>query len=402
MSVRLKLMLVAFAIFLIAIAVIEGTRPTPINWSETFRFDQSHPFATKIFYEELNQTFFPKTTISRIDEPLYEYFEKRKKHKNTLFLFVGDYFDVQGPAFQKLYQFVKDGNTAFIAARFHSNDISEILKVQTTNFYPSDCGLSFEATKEKTKISVYSYGEVIKYPRVEQNYVFNNLPKEAEILGNYHIEDVEIPNFARVRVGEGEFLFHTEPKIFTNYFMLKSGSFRNAYHAIKYVPQPITILWYDGLKNLNYEGTPLRVILQNPALRWSWYIILLSLFILLIFRTRREQRPIPIIEKPKNRSVEFAQTIASLYYERGTPLNLIQKKIEHFLFRLRKNAHVTTDDLTDAQFIKYLSIRSGIKEDELLKEFKQIERLKKLQNADEQMLKSVNHTLNQLMHKLQI
>ena len=52
--------------------------------------------------------------------------------------------------------------------------------------------------------------------------------------------------------------------------------------------------------------------MSQPALRITWRLMLLGLLLYLIFKGKREQRIIPIIKKPENTTVEFAQSISSV------------------------------------------------------------------------------------------
>ena len=61
--------------------------------------------------------------------------------------------------------------------------------------------------------------------------------------------------------------------------------------------------------------TPLRVILQYPALKWALYLLLAGALCYVLFRARREQRPIPVIHPPENKMLEFIATVSSLYYK---------------------------------------------------------------------------------------
>ena len=75
------------------------------------------------------------------------------------------------------------------------------------------------------------------------------------------------------------------------------------------------------------SDSPLRFILSQPALKWAWYLLLAGVLIFIIFNLRRTQRPIPILPKNLNTSVEFVKTIGNLYYQEGDIRNLIDKKI---------------------------------------------------------------------------
>ena len=60
------------------------------------------------------------------------------------------------------------------------------------------------------------------------------------------------------------------------------------------------------------EETPLRFWLQNEPLRWAAYLTIAGLLLFCVFYARRRQRVIPVVEEPKNRSLEFVKLIGTL------------------------------------------------------------------------------------------
>src|SRR5690606_10183509 len=138
---------------------------------------------------------------------------------------------------------------------------------------------------------------------------------------------VAVPNFIKVKHGKGVVFLHLEPEVFTNYYLLQKETFPVVYHSLQYLGDR-QIVWYDGRSHIKQETTPLRFILSDRALSSAWYLLLIALLFYLIFKSKREQRAVPIVEPEPNLSIAFAKTIGSLYYENGAPGNMVVKKIE--------------------------------------------------------------------------
>jgi hypothetical protein len=179
-------------------------------------------------------------------------------------------------------------------------------------------------------------------------------------------DDIEVthPNFIKVNFGEnnGQFIIHSNPFAFTNYHLLDDKE-DYAAAVLSYLPKQ-QIIWDNNYKSGRKVITsPLRYILQNTALKWVFYISMFSLILFVIFRGKRTQRIIPVIDKLENATVDFTRTIGELYYQHGDYTNIIEKKIQYFLEFIRTHYYLDTNQLSPG-FIEKLAIKStNTKED---------------------------------------
>ena len=102
----------------------------------------------------------------------------------------------------------------------------------------------------------------------------------------------------------------------------------------------------------------MRYILKQPALKWAWFMALISLLFFMVFNAKRKQRIVKVIKPLENTTVAFTKTIGNLYYETKDHDNLIDKKITYFLEYIRRVYYLDTQ-LLDQKFIKFLSLKSG-------------------------------------------
>ena len=74
-----------------------------------------------------------------------------------------------------------------------------------------------------------------------------------------------------------------------------------------------------------------RQILQSQALKWAFYMTLISLILFVIFRGKRTQRIIPVIDPLKNATLDFTKTIGDLYYQpvSYTHLDVYKRQLQH-------------------------------------------------------------------------
>lgn len=135
-----------------------------------------------------------------------------------------------------------------------------------------------------------------------------------------HLSDDEDEIIAlRVPRGEGYIYLITTYAPFTNYCLANSRNFQYASDFTSLLPSDFFWLsnyYYippGGQEETERESnSPLQFIVSNPPLRWAWYLLLISLFLFLIFRTQRRQRVIPVITARKNQSLEFAKSLGIL------------------------------------------------------------------------------------------
>jgi hypothetical protein len=102
----------------------------------------------------------------------------------------------------------------------------------------------------------------------------------------------------------------------------------------------------------------MRFVLTQTSLKWAYYLAVLGILVFVLFRGKREQRIIPVIEPLKNSSVEFAQAVGSLYHQNKDYTDLVNKKINYFLAYLRSRYHIDTGTLSE-KTIEVLASRAG-------------------------------------------
>jgi hypothetical protein len=131
--------------------------------------------------------------------------------------------------------------------------------------------------------------------------------------------------------------------------------------ALSYLKNNKNLYW-DTYYTQGSEGSesPMRVFLDNPNLRWAFYIAAFSLLIFVLYEMKRRQRIIPVIPPLNNTSVEFAGIVGQVYYEQRNNGNIAQKKAAYFLEHIRAGYHLRTQ-VFDEEFITALSQKSGSK-----------------------------------------
>ena len=99
--------------------------------------------------------------------------------------------------------------------------------------------------------------------------------------------------------------------------------------------------------------------MSQPALKWAYFITITALLIYLIFEGKRRQRVIPTIKFTQNTSLQFVETIGSLYHNQKDHKSIAEKKITHLLAYIRTKFYLKTTEI-DQEFRNELSYKSGM------------------------------------------
>lgn len=395
MKSNFKLGIVLLLAVLVITALIQASQKENIDWRRTYNPKDKIPYGTFVLKKELKTILGARTKITAVQESLYTFLETNKTQKKEAIVFVGDVFSNGKAANQKIMEFVQNGGVLFAAANEFESDFLDSLGIGYTAINEYKAGLSLKEKQSRLYLSKNRQEAV--FDKLQIPKLFDELPsKDVTILGFVKKENLSLPNFIRINMGKGSLLLHLEPDVFTNYYLLQEKTFPIAAESLQYL-RGKDIIWFDGLYDLEKEQTPLRFILSDRALKSAWYLLLLALILYLVFKSKREQRAVPIIEPEPNLSVDFAKTIGSLYYENGHPGNMILKKVEYFLFDLRKTYHVDTNDLSDKKMINSLSQRTGIPKEEVIQFMEQIRSIKEQGNLEN--LKNTYHLIEQFKLK---
>ncbi|TCK66669.1 uncharacterized protein DUF4350 [Winogradskyella wandonensis] len=357
MDKRSKIALYAIGAVILLLMIAEVAKPKPLNWRDSYSAADKIPLGCYVLYNEL-ETFSDGDVLENT-ESLYLYLKTidSLEAKKSLFIING-YVSLTEQDANAIIDFVDHGNTVFLSSKGLYGILRDTLNLNITldytNFYKKPSYNSFTSPNQSENKTLYK--DVI-----ENAYITSLDTLNTTVLGTMMDEDESesFPNFIKTKFGEkgGSFYIHTNPYAFTNYHLLNENE-NYAATVLSYLPKQ-QIIW----DNYNKSGkkvitSPLRYILTNPALKWAFYISLFSLILFVIFKGKRTQRIIPVVEKLENSTVEFTQTIGELYYQHGDYSNIIAKKIQYFLEFIRTKYFLNTTNL-NSSFIEKLALKSS-------------------------------------------
>ncbi|GAC1453165.1 MAG: hypothetical protein NVSMB7_15900 [Chitinophagaceae bacterium] len=380
--------IIAFVLLLSLYVVTEINRPRPLDWTESLSKDKKTPYGAYILYHELKD-IFPDAGISSYRQPVYNQLNDFTGF-NTAYLLIEPAAEIEKSDVTELLHYVGTGNYAFIAAEQFSKPLMDSLKFNTERRFDM-------AGKDSATINFNNPAL-----RADTNYGFTSMTlggyfsridtMQSVVLGSNHHKDV---NFIKIPYGEGAFFIHTAPLCFSNYFMLTAGNVSYTAKALSYLPRRIKQVYWDEYYKLGPEGSgnPFRFILASRWLKWAFRISLLTIFLFIFFEMKRRQRVIPVIEPPRNSTLDFVQTVGSVYFNQHDNKNIALKKINYFMEFVRSVFYLNTSQVND-EFIQLLAKKSGVGENETRQLVHLIYEINESQQITDQLLVHLSNQID--------
>lgn len=166
-------------------------------------------------------------------------------------------------------------------------------------------------------------------------------------------------NFLKAPFKKGTIILHSQPEMFTNFFLLEQSNATYTAALLSYINNGENLYWDNYYKSgKTIDVSPLRVLLQNRSFKWAYYFVLFGILIYIFFEGKRKQRSIPIIKPLENKTFLYTQTVAEMYLEQREYQALAQKQIALFLEYIRTKLRLTTEKI-DNRFLQAVAERSG-------------------------------------------
>lgn len=341
------------------------------NWYENYESKSKQPYGLA-FIRELLPSYFPGSNIQinkkkKLSEVLGE-------KDSTLYLFIGETHYLNSADQEALQTFIKNGGTAFVSSNnFPYSLLSDAYTspcVESLNYLYNDLeevGMNFyHSALKRNQNYKFRYREknqdrVYYWKSLDVNAVCE-LEKNITPLGYLESDDLYI-NFFRMSIGKGVVYFHSNPIIFTNYFITKKENLPYVDGVMSHLYAK-NIIWDEKSKvplysNESGAGSPLYYILQQPSLKYAWWLFLFGVLLYLIFAAKRKQREIPVLEKKNNTSLEYVRMVAALHFQNGNHLDIARKKMKYF-FHFVRNRYGIHLALDQAHSIELLSQKSNV------------------------------------------
>ncbi|WP_449388559.1 hypothetical protein [Chryseobacterium lineare] len=382
MKKTFKIYAVIFIVVMIILALFEVNKTESTDWRKNFDINQKSPFGLFVFNREINTLF--KNKVKKIEQTPYDYYQSEKEIHNILV--IEEEIDKQ--SWNKILDEVSKGSDAMLIVSEMPKDISDSI-----GFYDSQ--ISFE-DENVLKLTDKTYqNDFIHLDKFPSGRGFTYIKKGVEVLGKtVEKNNSDQANFIKITFGKGNIYVHCEPLFVTNYYLLKRGNVKYTQDVFSYLKDRETVWFVES--DAKVSQFFLRFILSHPALKYAWWILLGGLVLFIFFNAKRKQRIVPIIEPLKNTSVDFVKSIGNLYLQEGDFHDMMAKKAQYFLNKVRMDLLIDTQHL-DEEFAKKLHLKTG-KPVEMIAEALNL--IKKAQDPYAQVMKEDLAKMNKLLDEI--
>lgn len=290
---------------------------------------------------------------------------------------IGHVYVVMSPAVRayeaeaaNMLSYVKEGNSLLLmtdeiseelAETFGFRIINELENIAYTNrFEMLDTRLTTMDSSNRSHQSFSYY----YYPLLHKISASNRYDTVQTIAVNSQNQ----PAVMRMPIGSGQLIIVTNARALGNYFLLTGSNYHYLEEILSYLPNDPARLTWDAFYQRNTARPPedyslLDALLAIPALRWSFWILIVLAALWVFSNLRRKQKMIPVLQPNTNTTVSFIQTIAQLYFNKQDHANIGRKMSAHFLDLLR-NKYYMPRNITSAEWASVLSQKTGLAEED--------------------------------------
>ncbi len=374
--------------------------PERYDWSETYETENTEekvkkPYDISIIHQMLN-TYFPEKEMKTIEESLVNTLPLEEgTHANYVFIGKRPYYD--SVKLDRILDFAGIGNSVFISSRSLPKGLMTKIKevhcgqdVEEQNYDFDEVGNLFDErlsgggyqkfADTSTWVN-YSHNDLYidkpisykyKHRYGKQLYYWDYFDEDAFCNGMLDYAELSFlephrVNFIKVPYLRGFVYLHTTPLMFTDVQMVREEAYASAGKVFSHLPEGD--IYWDNVSRVqagegnfpgrNSDWTPYQYMLSQPALKWAWYTLLAMFGFYLLFRAKRKQRVIPVLEKNTNTSLEFIKTVGRLYFLQNDHRKLAGQKMKLFLAYVRDHYSIPTQNI-DSDMKQRLANKSEI------------------------------------------
>ena len=374
------------SIFIIIYITVQLLSPKSHNWSISLSHADKDPYGTFVIGELLPTNF---SSIEITSNTFYELLKEQDKKHDILSFSTS--LNLGKEDTEALLEYISKGNTALLSAHYFYGTLADTLNLNTIDYLFDNDNI----IDQRDSISLHLSNPIMdtlinyKYRKDNVHNYFNAYDTMRTTIVSRN--DLGEPVTLKISIGQGALILNSTPMAFSNINMLLGENYNFASNTLSYLTQP-NLLWTEFYHLGRMEArTPLRFILTQEPLAWAYYIIVISILLLILFESKRKQRVIPIIPPLQNTSLEFVSTIGNLYYQQADHKNIAEKKIIFFFETLRsqynlepplnnnvssmakKTGNNESDTSALLKLIEQIKTKSSISSEELISLNKKIE-----------------------------
>jgi len=360
-------------ILLLAFYLTKGSS-AKYKWHESYNTAGVQPYDLQYLHRVLRDSRSDTANFKTIDARLKEDLKITDK-KCEAYVYVGGGFMLDTTDLNHLLKFVAQGNKAFISSESVPYDLMFYLDQQDEcpdlywkgyNYMRSDT-IQVDMGHRKLTGPYSGFYKKKKSKVLSKNWYHFPLEyicpetEQFKPVGTIEFSDSSdsFCNMVEIKYGGGVFYLHTNPLLFTNYWFTKDLGYKYSKAALAYLNSTDVIYWDNFNRtprltgrgesdrpNLDHKG-PLQYLLAQKSFAWAYATLAALALLYILFTAKRKQRWIPVKVPNKNTSLEFIETIGSLYFLQNNHRKLAGKKIKLFEAHIHSRFGIQPNERAD-------------------------------------------------------
>lgn len=379
---------------------------TTDNWEFTYDPEDKGPYGTYMLKELLDTTGMFGNFL-QLEEELEETLED-DPDINDIYFFVGGTNHLTDSSTTYLMEFVEEGNTAFIATEYFPDALLDQI------CYDRDWVFK-DPLEDSTQYYKFLHPN-FKGKRYQFDLIYNNRPAlknwyyfdttafvldrddQLSVLGASSKDDF---NFIKIKYGEGYLFMHSNPYVFTNIMMMKRDGFQYAENVLRHIP-PGRVQWDKYNLRYHYSGgnsdsnngsgggeervSQLQFIINNPPLLWAFLVLLGGAILFALFKGKRMQKVIPATQSKENTSLQYVNTLSSLYLQEKKHNKLVKLKEKTFLNFIAEHYFIQSGNKPNDKFFQKVAAKSHVPKEKIVDIFKSFDKLERMPEVTDNAL----------------
>ncbi len=389
------------AFYVCLILLVAYLMPVEKNWQESYSQKHNWPYGAEVT-RAVWQDLFPQSIITEADLPIWNTMRDNEFTSKQLYVIFDRQISFDSLDRSSLLDFVYTGNSAFIVSDRLDSGLLDTLNITKKYRVSEDLtsiinGLNVITSEQdffESKDSSYSFS-IKDY----EKYFTNIDTVSNDMIALAYGADTSELTYVKIPFGEGSFYLHNQPLLLTNYYVLSDEGKRYLEQMASYLPS-YDIIWdnnYKAIEKMRAES-PLKVILSYDTMRWAYWLSVLGLLLFFVFRIKRRQRIIPVVEPPTNDSLDFAKTMGNLYFNSADNKTLAQKKIAILKEYLSRKLYLSDITFGDDEVANVVN-KTNHTNEEVVKLFNVINAINNTETVGDGQLKVLNRLVNKMTQK---
>lgn len=394
-------------LILVLVAVVIGGlivynfeyRPIPdVKWDRTYAKESKDPYGSWLFHEVLSDSY-PEADIR------YSLPDTNSTEVQQLYVRLAQRGSLASPQVDSILDFVSKGHTAVIIAGELGGKLDSLIPdiyhyfesyytLPRLNFYDSNKSrpdgypiVQYDVELEPEKKQLLPV--LTFYP----DYIEDGTGT-VDNFGLAYISSGEQPTLADEDVSLEESLYTaddekvydhdnqiclalpygdrggtiyllTTPSAFSNIGLQQPAMAAFLDQFLSMLAEP-SVIYYDDTPGTyipyhsDHNNSPLQYLLSHKSLRLGYYLTLVVGLLYLLFKSRRTQKAIPLVEKKDNTSLEYIDTLTKLFIASEQHEKLVLRLEKIFYHRVQRQYFVSADH---PDFVTVLAKKSRVEKD---------------------------------------